>query len=76
MASTLARAERMARAVMDVEAAMQEVAAAQGVEAPPLPSHRDPAAGQAMRLEAMATFLRTLAAEPEKTAGKSGKRKE
>lgn len=82
MASTAARAARLALAVQAVEDAMTGIAEARGIEAPPLPVGRDPAITQAMRLEGVAAFLRSLAelekeppeksALPEKKRGKGG----
>lgn len=40
---------------------MEALATAQGVEAPSLPTSRDPMINQAMQLEAVAAFLHTLA---------------
>lgn len=77
MASTAARAERLALAVAGMEAALAAAAAARGMAAPSLPTSRDPVIAQAMQLEAMAAFVRTLDAPEDEPAPerKSAKRK-
>jgi hypothetical protein len=72
MASIAAKAERLARAVQAVEEAMGDLAAAGGVDAPSLPISRDPMMAQAMRLEAVAGFLRSLAGEPAAAGADAG----
>lgn len=71
MASIAARAERLALAVMAVEAAMGKLAAAYGVDAPVLPEARDPMLEQSMRLEVMAEFLGGLELPAQKETARA-----
>jgi len=62
MATTAARAARLALAVGEIEAATQVLAGAVGVAAPALPASRDPVIAQAAQLETLAAFVRQVAA--------------
>lgn len=70
MASIAAKAERLGLAVMAIEDAMINLAAARAIDAPPLPTSNDPMIQQAMRLEVVAAFINSLDAPAQKPKGK------
>jgi hypothetical protein len=68
MASTVARAERLAKARQSLDEAIAALAGAFGVDAPVIPTSKDAAIEKAMQMEAMAAWLLLLvppAAEEE-----------